>query len=102
MSITLELTPDEEQQLRREADARGVDVTSYVRTRVFTEPFPTSVANDAAFLLEEGCRAVSLGQQELHARGVGYVFGRDGEIIQLNPDGSETIIADSGATDARD
>lgn len=92
MSITLELSPEEELRLRQAANSRGMDVAAYVRQKVFAlEPQPFT-ANDATFLMQEGNRAVRTAQQELRASGVGYVFGRDGKIVRREPDGTETVL----------
>lgn len=43
MTLTLELTPKQEQQLRAEAERRGLDEVSYAKSRLFAEEIGTEV-----------------------------------------------------------
>jgi hypothetical protein len=91
MSITLELTAEEETRLRDAAAAEGKDIATYIRQRVFTAP--NLPLDDLAFLRDAGAAATQDARHSLLRRGIGYVYRRDdGAIVRHLPDASEEII----------
>lgn len=97
MSIVLELSPEEEALLEREAQVRGMDITTYVRERVFAPEAnrqrQAAGQVDIEFLRKEGLSAVRNAQKNLLIQNIGYVFSRDGRIVRHNADGSEDVLS---------
>lgn len=91
MSVILELSPEEEAFLQREAQARGLDITDFIRERVFA-PSVEEESPDLKFLREEGIKAVRAAQEDLLRRNIGYVYSRDNVIVRHHADGSEEIL----------
>ena len=91
MSITLELTPAEEEALSRGAERAGMDIPSFMtKTTLNAMRWELSdwerwefVGNQAA---EEACD--SLIQQ-----GIGFVYGRDGKVYRRTVEGEEELSA---------
>jgi hypothetical protein len=92
MSITLELSPEEEAMIRREAQLRGLNMTEYIRTRVFASSIEAE-NNDLSFLRDAGTAAVRAAQNDLLARNIGYVYSQNGVIVRRHANGSEEILS---------
>ena len=94
MSITLELTPEEETRLRTAAAAEGKDLATYIRQRVFSTALNVPSDDDLAFLRAEGTAAVRAAQQSLGQQWIACVYRRDdGRIVRRLPDGREEFLA---------
>jgi hypothetical protein len=92
VSITLELSPEEDALLRREAQRHGMNITEYIRNRVFA-PLNDSESDDLKFLRAAGTAAIHAAQTDLLARNIGYVYSRNGVIVRRHADGSEEILS---------
>jgi hypothetical protein len=91
MTITLELTPEEEVALRGKASRRGLAVEDYVKRRALEENTDAPAANDPdliARLMRIGREASEAAVRELHAQGIATVFMRDGVLYEEAPDGT--------------
>lgn len=75
MSITLELSEEEEADLRLAAERAGSDVASFVLSAIWESVRRSDPSADAAFLQREGATAVRRAQAHLVERGIGYVTG---------------------------
>ncbi len=67
MTLTLELTPKQEQQLRAEAERRGLDEASYVKSQLFAEDNDAKAEQIAPQAVEEkwsGADLVAYWQRE--------------------------------------
>jgi hypothetical protein len=97
MSITLELSREEELLLQHAAHAAGSrDVASYIRQTILaalTAPNEAQDQDTLTFLRAEGRNAVLAGQKDLLARSIAYVYVKDTELIRHHPDGTEEVIA---------
>ena len=88
MSITLELTPTEEDQLREAARARDMELADFLKAcglqaaRHGAEVFPRPAT------VEELARgAVRDVQAELHRKGISLVYEKDGQVVEELPGG---------------
>ena len=103
MSITLDLSQEEELLLRQAAQAAGSrDVVAYIRQQVFAALPASSPAQDADtstldFLRSEGRTATRTAREDLLAGGIGYVYATDTALIRHHPDGTEELLA-AGST----
>lgn len=82
MSITLELTPAEEERLREAARAHNLDLLAYAKASLLGELEPV----ETTFLRAAGQAAVLAAREKLMTQGIGYVEGRDGTVITHLPD----------------
>ena len=94
MSITLELSPEEETLLREAAQAAGnPNVAAYIRQSVLSTLADSGRReSDLDFLREEAEKAVRSAQTELMRQGIEYVYLKDNSLIRHFPGGSETTI----------
>lgn len=90
MSITLELTDEEEAALREAAQQAGVDVVAYIKERAL-EPF-RRVSSEWELWERVGQVAAEDACDTLMERGIGYVYGREGKVYRRLPDGTEALI----------
>ena len=81
MSITLELTDEEEATLRQAAQRAGVEVGAFVRRKVLELVTAPDLLAEARFLQSEGARAISDAQRRLTEQGIGYVTGDELHIV---------------------
>lgn len=92
MTITLELTPEEEKLLHEAAAAEGTDAVGYIRNLVFATA--RQEIDVPLHPREADLRAVQVAQADLLAKGIGYVYQKeDGTIVRHLPDGTEELIA---------
>jgi phosphoglycerate dehydrogenase-like enzyme len=93
MSIVLDLSPEEEADLRRAAEAQGQEVTDYIKTLVLaTARNIDSEAEERRAMWQKwdaaGRAATEEARRELHAQGIGVVYGLDGVVVEELPDGT--------------
>jgi LPS sulfotransferase NodH len=95
MSITLDLSREEELLLQQAARAAGSrDVASYIRQQLFAAlPAANASRDDLDFLRTEGRNAVRASQQDLIDKGISYVYAANTDLIRHHPDGTEEVIA---------
>ena len=96
MSLLIELTPDEEAAVRARAAKQGVDVSAFVREKLFpvteTASDVDAEAADFARWKQAGQNAAEAATDRLTKRGIGYVYGRNGSVYRRRPDGTEEAI----------
>ncbi len=98
MRITLKLTMEEENRLRRAAAAEGKDVDAYLRERVFATAPNLPSEDDLSFLQKDGMAAVRAARSGLLAQGIDYVYRRaDGLVVRHLPDGTEEPLVAGGS-----
>jgi hypothetical protein len=90
MSIVLELTPEEEVILQKEAMQQKIDVVSYVRQRIFPA---RSELKEVDLLRDFATESVKEAREGLHAKGIGYVESQGDKVVRCLPDGSVEVIA---------
>jgi hypothetical protein len=99
MSITLELTKDEEARLRRAAVAAGKEINAYIRQQLFLPDTNTAqentspIVDDLEFLQSAASATVQEAQLKLLAQGIDYIY-RDstGAIVRHFTDGTNQIL----------
>ena len=91
MSITLELTDEEEATLRQAAKRAGVDVAQYVKGAAL-EAFRRAT-DDWLVWERAGLLAATEACDTLLESGIGYVYGRDGSVFRRLPDGTEEQVS---------
>lgn len=99
MSMLIDLTPDEEAAVRANAAKQGVDVSAFVREKLFPVSESDTPAEDLRFVRADSLAAVRAAQQNLLDKGIGYVVARetDGAVVRRFADGTETVLAPAGA-----
>lgn len=96
MSITIELTQDEENLLRRAAEVRGQEISAYVKTLALTtaqserlEFFSTNSEAVWQRLSEAGHAATTKARATLRDRGVASIYrNEEGLIVEELPNGT--------------
>ena len=102
MSLIIDLTPDEEATVRARAAKQGVDVSAFVREKLFPVAESASEvdveAAEFARWKQAGQNAAEAATDRLLERGIGYVYGRNGGVYRRRPDGTEETIAGASGT----
>ncbi len=104
MSITLELTPQEEELVRNAAQEKGQTVTLFLKERVFRDLIPSErweAHSDALWqqLSSAGEEAGRYARDRARATGSSVVYAKGNEIVEEMPDGARhTIYPASVAT----
>lgn len=94
MSITLELTPQEEQLLSSLAAQRGLSLGEFARARLFevtlSAPAMSTEYPDASWdqWADAGRKATDAARVDLRTHGISSVYRRDGVIVEELPDGT--------------
>lgn len=97
MSITIELTPEEEILLRDAAHKSGMERTLFakeavIRTARNVAPSEErTLADTIAYFNRMGEEASRDARAELHAKGLPIVYAKDGKIWEETPDGANRI-----------
>lgn len=93
MSITLELTPAEEEALSRGAERAGMELPAFLIacTLKSIQREEASHAETVAFITEEARRAVAEAQRKLHEKGIPYVTGDENSVQKHLPPTTEKV-----------
>ena len=92
MSILLELTPEEETTLRSAAEAKGQDVSAFLKSLAIATARKSSLQQrwNAA-----GEAATQEARTRLHDKGIGVVYEKNGSIVEELPNGSIRVLEEA-------
>ena len=91
MSITLELTPAEEEALSLGAERAGMDIPSFM-TKITLRAMRREL-NDWERWESVGDQAAEEACDSLMRLGIGFVYGRDGKVYRRTAEGEEELSA---------